>query len=110
MNEIDKHIELISSIAFDKQKYLQKRIELGEGLVGRVVLEKKSIYLKLVPKDYINITSGLGKANPRNIILEPLICLFSDVLCQLYLSSLLNIEINPSIVLIPLIQFIFRGL
>lgn len=72
-NKEDIYVELISSLAFDKRKFNQKRIELGEGLVGRVILEKKYIYMKLVPEDYINITSGLGQANPRNIVLVPLI-------------------------------------
>jgi len=87
----DIHIELVASIAYDKRKYLQKRIEYGEGLVGRVILEKKPIYMRLVPEDYILITSGLGSARPRNIILIPLM-LSNDVFGVIEIASFSEFE------------------
>jgi PAS domain S-box-containing protein len=90
-NKSDIHIELVASIAFDKRKYLQKRIEMGEGLVGRVILEKKSIYMKMVPEDYIQITSGLGGSRPRNIILVPLL-LNNEVFGVIEIASFTELE------------------
>ncbi len=87
----DIYIELVASIAFDKRKYLQKRIEYGEGLVGRVIMEKKPIYMKLVPEDYILITSGLGSARPRNIILIPLM-LGTEVFGVIEIASFTEME------------------
>jgi putative methionine-R-sulfoxide reductase with GAF domain/HAMP domain-containing protein len=59
--------------AWDKKKYINMRIEVGDGLVGQAWQEKDTIYITDVPKDYIVITSGLGQATPRNILIVPLI-------------------------------------
>ncbi|WP_160360225.1 response regulator [Clostridium chromiireducens] len=45
----------------------------GEGLVGQSALEKKSILIKNVPENYMKITSGVGEAIPRNILVIPCI-------------------------------------
>jgi methyl-accepting chemotaxis protein len=69
----DKHIEMLACYAYSRRKYVEKRIEMGEGLIGRCVLEQKPIYLTEIPEEYINITSGLGTAVPRSILIVPLI-------------------------------------
>jgi HAMP domain-containing protein/putative methionine-R-sulfoxide reductase with GAF domain len=68
----DSHMELIAAFAFEKRKYIQKRIEKGEGLVGEVFQDGTMMYLTDVPNDYVNITSGLGEANPSCLLLVPL--------------------------------------
>ncbi|HEX2934847.1 MAG TPA: GAF domain-containing protein [Bacteroidales bacterium] len=64
--------ELVSCYAFNRKKHLEKRVEIGEGLVGRCILEKATIFLSDIPDGYIKITSGMGESNPRNLVLVPL--------------------------------------
>jgi len=71
-NKKDLFIELKAAFAFDRRKYITKRIEMGEGLAGRCVLERETIYLEEIPKDYFEISSGLGKAKPTALLLAPL--------------------------------------
>lgn len=71
-NEYDKHLELISLFAFDIKKFETRRLKLGEGILGQTFLEKETTYLTDFPEEYIRITSGLGDANPRSILIVPL--------------------------------------
>lgn len=72
-NPDDLHLSMKAAYAFNRQKHLKKRVDLGEGLIGQCYLEKDYIYLTDVPDNYINITSGLGDANPKSILITPMI-------------------------------------
>ena len=65
--------KLTSFYAYDRKKFANRQISWGDGLIGTCALEKKTIHIKKVPDSYVYVTSGLGKANPKNILLEPLL-------------------------------------
>src|SRR5258708_13616157 len=66
-------IRLLASYAYRARKHVGNRFAIGEGLVGQAALEKQPILLQNVPDDYIQITSGLGEAPPRNILVLPIL-------------------------------------
>ena len=66
-------LKLVASYAYKERKNVSNRFVPGEGLVGQAALEKKPIVLTQVPDDYIRITSGLGEAPPRNILVLPIV-------------------------------------
>lgn len=69
----NKKLVLTSYFAFQKKKFIEQEVNIGQGLVGQAAKESKIIYLTEIPNDYIQITSGLGEANPRCIAVVPLI-------------------------------------
>ncbi len=70
-NGNNNHLRLVGSYAFKKRKNISNEFEVGDGLVGQAALEKESIILTNVPEDYIAVSSGLGQAVPRNILVMP---------------------------------------
>jgi PAS domain S-box-containing protein len=68
----EKYLKLEAAYAYNRQKFLKKRIEIGEGLVGACVLEKKTTLVSKIPDNYIEITSGLGGSKPECLLIVPL--------------------------------------
>lgn len=71
-NQQDVYIELVACYAYDRKKFLNKRIQVGEGVTGQCIQERDTIYMSDIPGNYLKITSGLGEALPRHLLVVPL--------------------------------------
>ncbi len=71
-NDGENFLELMACYAFDRIKFAEKRIKIGEGLVGQAFLEGESTLLYEVPEGYTTITSGLGDSSPAFIAVMPM--------------------------------------
>lgn len=73
-DEGERYIEMKSSYAYDRKKYLQVQFKFAQGLVGQAAAEKDIILRTEIPHDYVTVTSGLlGEKRPTCILIVPLI-------------------------------------
>lgn len=68
----DTHFALTASYAFHQREDLPTSFGLGDGLVGQCALEGNRIEVIGAPGDYVEIVSGLGKAESMSLILIPI--------------------------------------
>jgi CHASE3 domain sensor protein len=69
---VQTRLELAACYAFDRRKFVEKTIAIGQGLIGQAYLEKEVTLLKEIPNGYTAITSGLGDATPRCLLIVPM--------------------------------------
>lgn len=83
----EEYIELTASYAMERRKYLNRTLDIHEGLPGACMYEKDVIFVTDIPKDYTHITTGLGESNPTCIILVPLITDMHEVIGCIEIAS-----------------------
>ncbi len=94
LNDDDKdniYLELLGAYAYNRKKYLAKKVHLGEGLVGAVAVEKYTIHMTDIPNEYIEIESGTGSSNPKSLLIVPL-KIEDDILGVIELASFNEFE------------------
>jgi PAS domain S-box-containing protein len=83
----EKYLELLAAYAMHKEKLLQRKIPFGVGFLGRVAVEKQTLYITEIPESYYKISTSLGYTKPASIVIIPLI--FNDeVIGIIEISSL----------------------
>src|SRR5579862_1345451 len=89
MQEVDGKdpvLRLIASYGYKERKRVSNRFKVGESLVGQAALERQAILVTDPPENYVKITSGLGDAVPRSVVVMPV--LFEDqVMAVIELAS-----------------------
>ena len=84
---------LLSAYADDAPDGHPQRMQLGEGLVGQCVVEKRSMLMSDLAEKIVPIRSALFQAQPRNVIVLPV--LFEDqVKAVIELASLNTFTIS----------------
>lgn len=69
----NKKLQMMSSYALTKLQASKKFVEFGEGLVGQVAIDKKSLLVDDIPSCYFNkIESALGALVPRSLLIFPI--------------------------------------
>ncbi|HMA97766.1 MAG TPA: ATP-binding protein, partial [Polyangiaceae bacterium] len=66
-------LNLVASYGFGGRKSLNNRYRLRESLIGQCAFEKKRILLAEVPDDFLRISTGMGEASPRTVIVLPVL-------------------------------------
>jgi PAS domain S-box-containing protein len=66
-------LKISASYAYNRKKYLQSEVSIGEGLVGQAAIEKDIVHRTEIPDYYLTISSGiLGEKKPDSLLIVPL--------------------------------------
>jgi len=65
--------QLIASYGYRARKNVANSFKMGEALVGQSALERSRILVTEAASDYVKIASGLGEADPVNIVVLPVV-------------------------------------
>ncbi|HEY7493162.1 MAG TPA: response regulator, partial [Candidatus Tectomicrobia bacterium] len=74
--EEEPGLTLLSAFAGDGQDGYRPHLQIGEGLIGQCVVEKRRMLITDLPSHTVPIRLGLFQAVPRNVIVLPV--LFED--------------------------------
>ncbi|GAB4340808.1 MAG: hypothetical protein OHK0038_20380 [Flammeovirgaceae bacterium] len=71
-SEKEPFLYLVACYAYERSKYMEKKVYIGEGILGQMIIEPETIYMSELPEDYIEISSGMGGAKPNCLLVVPL--------------------------------------
>jgi two-component system, chemotaxis family, sensor kinase CheA len=81
------HFKKVASYAGEKALPGRDGFDAGEGLAGQCAAEKRTILLEDIPSDFKVISTGLGEAAPKNILMAP-VMMKDEVIAVVELGSL----------------------
>lgn len=81
------HFKKVASYAGEKGLPGRDGFDAGEGLAGQCAAEKRTMLLEDIPSDFKVISTGLGEAAPKNIIMAP-VMMKDEVIAVVELGSL----------------------
>ncbi|MFZ5515121.1 MAG: ATP-binding protein [Candidatus Zhuqueibacterota bacterium] len=64
-------LTMVGSYAYSDDNFPNREFKLGQGIVGQCALEKKSIIVTRLPRDYVAVQSGLGQSAPAFLLVVP---------------------------------------
>ena len=64
--------------AYYKPETKEEGYELGEGIIGQVAKDAKTLIINAVPDGYVKIISGLGASTPTSLMLVPIKNVIND--------------------------------
>ncbi|HEY1958306.1 MAG TPA: HAMP domain-containing protein, partial [Polyangiaceae bacterium] len=71
--ESEPALHLIATYGFGGRKTLLSSYRLRESLIGQCAFEKKRILLTDVPDNFIYVSTGMGEAPPRSVVVLPVL-------------------------------------
>jgi HAMP domain-containing protein/signal transduction histidine kinase/CheY-like chemotaxis protein len=86
-DEARPQLRLVASYGRRRSKRAAEEFSFGEGLPGQAAVEMKSILVTSAPPGYVKVTSGLGEAQPVNLMVLPIL-FEGQVLAVIELASL----------------------
>jgi signal transduction histidine kinase/HAMP domain-containing protein/ActR/RegA family two-component response regulator len=89
----DPVLHLIASYGFGGRRSLNNSYKVRESLIGQCAFEKKRILVVDVPQDFIYISSGMGEAPPRSIVVLPVL-FEGDVKAVIELATFRRFDAN----------------
>jgi CheY-like chemotaxis protein/signal transduction histidine kinase/CHASE3 domain sensor protein len=67
-------LQRVADYAWDHEQLGSRRsLQLGEGLVGQVALQRQPLALDDLPADYLKVSSALGSASPQAVLIAPVL-------------------------------------
>jgi len=64
----EEYLELLAGYSCDQRRIENKKIELGQGILGQAFSDGGITQISLIPKNYTKITSGLCGGDPQCLI------------------------------------------
>lgn len=102
--------QLFGSYGYMPRQDQPTAFAVGEGLIGQCAVARHSILLSPVPENYLQVTSGLGRAKASCVLVEPVVSQEGNVLAIIEIASFAELGTNGQTLLDQLLPTIALNL